>query len=328
MTIPQVVRVGLATDLPAVTLPCCDADLVAVAKGRELALVSKLKVVPGVEAAQPAVWRLQVAALRDEFQARGLARRIEQALTLETSVVFDAETGFYRVRVGEYGDHDEADAARLELAQHNIHDAWIVSEQRTIEDPRLILEQAGRRSVVAGRWLAFQPKGETGISVLGTRYRGRILVHLNDRGTLNLINEVGLDDYLRGVVPREMGPEVYDNLEALKAQVVAARTYTLRNMGEFEGEGFDICGTPRCQVYGGMSAEHELSDRAVLETTQEVLLFDGDYIDALYSSTCGGHTEDVATIFPLKNAPYLQGVPCSEAGVDRISGTVERLTPL
>jgi hypothetical protein len=99
-------------------------------------------------------------------------------------------------------------------------------------------------------------------------------------------------------------------------------------MGEFEGEGYDICATPRCQVYGGMDAEHELSDQAVLETSREVLLYRGEYADAMYSSTCGGHTEDVATMFPLKRAPYLKGVSCFEAGVDRISGTLERLTPL
>jgi stage II sporulation protein D len=326
--IPRVVRVGLATDLESVTLPCCSGDIVAVFGRREVAMVANLVVEPGVEIAASGVWRLQVAALRDERQALDLARRIGERLGLESGVVFDAGTGLYRVRAGAFDSRDDAEDERLRLAQQNIHDAWIVSEREAPKDPVLKLQQGEREWMVRGRWLAFEPLGGTGVSVLGKRYRGRILVLLNNRGTLNVINEVALDDYLRGVVPREMGPAIFDDLDALKAQAVAARTYTLRNMGEFEGEGYDICATPRCQVYGGMDAEHELSDRAVLETSREVLLFDGEYVDAMYSSTCGGHTENVATMFPLKQEPYLKGVSCFEAGVDRIAGTLKRQTSL
>ncbi|MCB9379027.1 MAG: SpoIID/LytB domain-containing protein [Holophagales bacterium] len=90
-----------------------------------------------------------------------------------------------------------------------------------------------------------------------------------------MINELPVEEYLRGVVPRRLGPGEYPELEALKAQAVAARTTTLRNLGEFADEGYDLCGTPRCQVYGGMEDEHPLSDRAVAETAGEVLLFEG-----------------------------------------------------
>jgi stage II sporulation protein D len=117
-----------------------------------------------------------------------------------------------------------------------------------------------------------------------------------------------------------MGPELYNQLEALKAQAVAARTYTLRNMGEFSREGYDICATPRCQVYKGMEVEHPLSDRAIAETAGQVLLYQGRLVDALYSSTCGGHTEDASVIFPLMHEPYLEGVPCMEGGMQRLAG--------
>jgi stage II sporulation protein D len=155
--------------------------------------------------------------------------------------------------------------------------------------------------------------------VEGRRYRGTIEVYLNERGRLNVINELTIEEYLRGVVPRELGPDAYPELEALKAQAVAARTYTVRNVGEFRQEGFDICATPRCQVYGGMAAEHPRSDRAVAESRGQVLLFQDQPIDALYSSTCGGHTENVEVVFPLKgDERYLRGVPCVEAGVARL----------
>jgi stage II sporulation protein D len=107
-------------------------------------------------------------------------------------------------------------------------------------------------------------------------------------------------------------------LEVLKAQAVAARTYTLRNLGEFESEGYDICSTPRCQVYGGMGVEHKRSDRAVRETEGQVVLSDGQPAETFYSASCGGHTENVEVVFPLKLGTYLRGVPCMEAGAGRL----------
>ncbi len=173
---------------------------------------------------------------------------------------------------------------------------------------------------VRGRWVALWSSSGAEVRLPGGLYRGRILVYLNDRGSLNLINELPLEDYLRGVVPREMGPELYDDLEGLKAQAVAARSYAVRNFGEFAAEGYDICATPRCQVYGGRGAEHPLSDRAVSETAGQILVHDGEPVDALYSSTCGGHTEDVGVVFPLKSEPYLRAVSCFEAGLTELAG--------
>src|SRR6185437_1256675 len=97
-----------------------------------------------------------------------------------------------------------------------------------------------------------------------------------------------------------------------------ARTYTVRTLGEFNDEGYDICATPRCQVYRGMESEDPLTDQAVAATAGQILVYGGEPIDALYSSTCGGRTEDVATMFPLKVAPYLRGVPCYEEGMSAL----------
>ncbi len=326
-TAPLTVRVGLATDLGAVEIPCCGAEVVATAGGRPLASAAPLRVEPDVAPGAVGGYRLQVAALKDEQQARGLAARLAELADGETEVVFDAGSDLYRVRVGRYAGRDAAEAALRRLGAAGVEGAFVISAPAAIAEPAMRLIQGDRSVRVAGRWLSFRPREGDGIEVAGGRYRGRILVHLNQRGTLNLINEVAFEDYLRGVVPREMGPEVFDDLEALKAQTVAARTYTLRNMGEFAGEGYDICATPRCQVYGGMDVEHPLSDRAVRETAGEVLLWEEQLVDALYSSTCGGHTENAEVVFPAKRAPYLRGVPCLEAGVDRLGGGVERGRP-
>jgi stage II sporulation protein D len=322
--VPQRLRVGLATDLPAVEVPCCGVEVIGEAGQSPLAVVAAMRVEPDVAAGQAGAYRLQVAALKDERQALGLAERLAEMEGVDADVVFDAGSDLYRVRLGRHASREEAEAARQRLVSAGVESPFVISEAAVMAEPAMRLIQGDRVVRVVGRWLSFRPRGEDGVRIAGGRYRGRLLVYLNRRGTLNLINEVAFEDYLRGVVPREMGPEVFDDLDALKAQAVAARTYTLRNLGEFAGEGYDICATPRCQVYGGMDVEHPVSDRAVLETAGEVLVHGGDLVDARYSSTCGGHTEDMRVIFPQRDEPYLKGVPCLEAGVDGLAGDLAR----
>ena len=153
-------------------------------------------------------------------------------------------------------------------------------------------------------------------------YRGVLLVKATSRGTLHVINRVNIEEYLKGVVPAELGPRVYDEIEAQKAQAVAARTYALKRRGDFAAEGYDLCATPRCQVYGGVAAEQPLSSRAVEETAGQVLVFEGKLVDALFTSTCGGRTENGADVFPNGSSPrpYLVSVPCSGETPLEISG--------
>ncbi len=317
-----ILRVGLLSDQTSVTFPCCAATLRAVWEGQTWAITRALRVEPAPEGTEPGVFRIQVTALRDPGQADALAASLRRAAGLPADSVLEAASGLYRVRVGRYATREEAETARRDLSRFGVADAWVVSEGGGVREPALRLVQANLPVTVPGRWVALEESAGAGILVGGHRYRGRILVYLNDRGTLNVIDEVPLEEYLRGVVPRELGPAAYPEVEALKAQAVAARTYAARNLGEFRQEGFDICATPRCQVYGGMDDEHPRSDAAIAATRGEVLLFAEQPIDALFSSTCGGHTENVEVIFPLKqNEPYLRGVPCLEAGVTALGGT-------
>jgi stage II sporulation protein D len=317
---PIMVKVGLASDLASVTLPCCEAALTISVGGKVAAMAASIRVEPAAGGAQQGVYRLQVAALRDEGQARDLARRLERETGQPGDVHFDAGIDLYRVRIGRYPTREAAEADLRRLSTIGVTGAFVVNDGGSISEPALRVVQGDVSAVYPGRWAAVDPASDGGIRVQGHRYRGRILVYLNDRGTLNLINELPVEQYLRGVVPSEMGPEQYRQIEALKAQAVAARTYTLRNLGEFTREGYDICATPRCQVYGGEDAEHALTDRAVAETAGQVLLYKGELVDALYSSTCGGHTEDVQVMFPFKEEPYLRGVPCMEEGLVRLDG--------
>ncbi len=136
-------------------------------------------------------------------------------------------------------------------------------------------------------------------------YRGVIEITLSDSGSLSVVNIVDIETYLRGVVPSEM-PARYP-LAALQAQAVAARGQALIKAGRHRAEGFDLCSTEHCQVYGGATREAPTSDQAVASTWGEVLEYDGRLADTLYSSNCGGHTVNNEDYWPKQQAvPYLR----------------------
>jgi stage II sporulation protein D len=119
----------------------------------------------------------------------------------------------------------------------------------------------------------------------GRPYRGKITVS-SDGKQLEVIDTVGLEAYLKGVVPSEM-PSNWPP-EALKAQAVAARSYALANLTK--GRSFDLYGDTRDQVYGGIDAEFPTASDAVDATKGQVVLYNGKVADTLFFSTSGGRT--------------------------------------
>jgi stage II sporulation protein D len=150
--------------------------------------------------------------------------------------------------------------------------------------------------------------GPSPFRVNGSAYRGAIDV-LSGEDRFTVVNELELEAYLLGVVPNELWPGVFPQIEALKAQAVAARTYIIRNLGQFEAQGFDICATDQCQVYRGLDSEHPLSTQAIEETRGLIATYDGEPIQAFYSSTCGGRTENSENVFG-QAIPYLVSTIC------------------
>lgn len=147
-------------------------------------------------------------------------------------------------------------------------------------------------------------------------YRGEIHLVLNSRGRIDIVNWLPLEEYLRGVVPMELSPGQFPELEALKAQAVAARSYAVARLGQHRNETFDLVDDARAQVYGGLSAERELSNRAIQETRGIVAAYpneDGNLvaIEALYTANCGGRTENNEEVFGGTPMPYLRGVSCA-----------------
>ena len=309
------VRVGLITDTSEFQVPCCQAFVLRPETGKPMHLAASSSAVlrPSAGRVRLGVFRLQVAALKDELQATAMAHRLDSLGYAPTNVQFDAGTDLYRVRVGSYKERAQAERAAQQIEQVGIRNSWIAQEGGELVDPAFELVMKGKTQRISGRSLLLVPEG-SGVEIGRRRYRGSVKLFITERGAINVINQLPLDDYLRGVLPREMGPDQYPEKEALKALAVAARTYTLKHLGEFAAEGYDICATPRCQVYGGATNEHPLSDLALQETAGEVLLFDGRPADAMYSASCGGHTENVETVFPNRKAPYLRGVACIEGG--------------
>jgi len=147
------------------------------------------------------------------------------------------------------------------------------------------------------------------ITLDGHPYRGTIeFARLSGAG-LTAINIVGLEDYLLSVVPSEMPASWHT--EALKAQAVAARTYSLHMMARGSTHtGFDLCDRVCCQVYRGAGIEYENSSNAVRATAGLAAYFNGQLIEAVYFASSGGATENSENVW-LNSAPYLVSVPDS-----------------
>lgn len=148
--------------------------------------------------------------------------------------------------------------------------------------------------------------GSYGVTAVnGKEYRGSIILKKDSAGLLTVINRVDMEDYIASVISVEMSPSF--NIEALKAQAVCARTYAMKNMVKHSSYGFDLCSSTDCQVYGGISSESETTNRAVAETAGIYMTYNGQVIDAVYSATSGGWTEDVKNVWG-SDIPYLAAV--------------------
>src|SRR5437867_7323014 len=185
----------------------------------------------------------------------------------------------------------------------------LILSRADLEYRMLVELDAGKLLVLPMKTkVRIEPAG-TPVEIENRTYRGAIEVFGNSRNTFTVVNELPLEDYLLGVVPNELSPTTFAELEALKAQAVGARTYVVRNMGQSKNEGYDICATDACQVYMGQGSELPLSTQAVTETRGVIATYKDQPINALYSSTCGGRTEDAEIIFDEK-LPYLVSTIC------------------
>ena len=158
---------------------------------------------------------------------------------------------------------------------------------------------------------------ESGARVsLGPReYRGQLVVW-SDGNALTVVNQLPIEEYLRGVVPLEIGDRAPGERAAVEAQAIAARSYAYSHL--FPAQRFDVRATVDDQVYGGVNAERALSDAAVAATEGQVLRYEGRIADAPYHSTCGGSTAEPGEVWNgERTVPYLRRVSDRIPGTDR-----------
>lgn len=137
-------------------------------------------------------------------------------------------------------------------------------------------------------------------------FAGDMKIQPNAYGNYTLVNRVPIEQYLRGVVPHEIGASA--PRQAIEAQAVLARTYALRNLRRFAIDDYEICADTQCQVYFGMAETYPVVDQAIAATAGQVLTYQNELVDALYSSTTGGITSRFTDVWNGEDRPYLTPV--------------------
>jgi len=151
------------------------------------------------------------------------------------------------------------------------------------------------------------------LSLDGKDYRG-LIEFKSISGQLVAVDVVFIEDYLKGVVPLEIGPTPEDQFEAVKAQAVAARTYSMSHLGQYgDDAGYDLKADIGDQVYEGVAVEQKMINEAIEDTRGEVIVYKDKMIDAYYHSTCGGSTDDIEDVWDKDPQPYLRAVRDNDA---------------
>lgn len=161
--------------------------------------------------------------------------------------------------------------------------------------------------------IVIKPSEDGFVSAKRKWYRGYFKL-VNDGNGLTVINDIPIEQYLRGVVPSEM-PPAWEH-EAHKAQAIAARSYALANLGKRAKYGYDLNDTPEDQAYGGATAETPQTNDAVIETEGIVLIHEGKIIPAYYSASAGGHTKDASQVW-TKDLAFIKAVPSFDDGIKK-----------
>lgn len=232
--------------------------------------------------------------------------------------------GVYYVRVGAFTSKDAAVSAQSSLGISGTSivgtSSYAVSVVKTKTTTILFQFDGGDDmpfAVMPGR--SGTVKAVTWFK--GYQYYGAFRYERLDGGNLTVVNVLALEDYIKGVVPYEMGPSW--PLEALKAEAVCARTYAMISMGKHERYHFDVCNTTDCQAYHGLNSANDNTNRAAEETYGKCAMYQGRLAQTYYFSSDGGATETVNNVWSsTASLPYLKGI------VDPYEASVSDKIPL
>ena len=185
----------------------------------------------------------------------------------------------------------------------------VLLEEKYLPETNLIATAAGfgfGGKEIGANMISVEPVGGSRVYINGRIFRGEIRVFKDGR-KLTVVNAVDLEEYLYGVMRNEVS--TWWPMEALKAQAIAARTYALNQINESKGKDYDVTADVSSQVYGGIFSEKWRTNRAVDETRDEVLTYNGAIFPAFFHATCGGSTFDAAYLWNI-DLPPLKGVKC------------------
>ena len=224
--------------------------------------------------------------------------------------------GDYQVRAGSYTSRQEAEDAAQSLGGTVAGtSSYAVNVTRT-GTAEILFQFDGGDELALGVMPDVTGADAVRTWFKGYRYYGGFRYERIGGGDLTVVNIVDLETYIKGVVPYEMSSSW--PLEALKVQAVCARSYAYINIhsGKHTSYHFDVCNTTDCQAYYGAGTNSssyqatERTDRAVDETAGEYAWYDGQVIEAFYSSSHGGASESVYNVWgtSLEQYPYLCGV--------------------
>ena len=246
---------------------------------------------------------------------------------------------WYKIQVGNAASMDEAEIQKAKLQELGYQDAWITrveipgenaADQTAggqpafrleddsgtllswIEEPQLVVEP------VNGHPITLEMPGSPSRS-----YRGHLRLTFKGEGRIQAVNIVDVESYLYGVVGAELYSNNSEDLAALGAQAVAARTYSINSLGKHDSEGFDLCAEVHCQVYQGTGRESALIKRAVDSTAGLILVYEGRAISAVYHSNSGGATAGAEQVWSTRYSGYLR--PRLDEVVDPSTSSVVQL---
>lgn len=258
-------------------------------------------------------WRLQVICTSESNRDARIAAAEAQGVATFSEHV--AAANCWRVYLGEYpanASFSVRNAFRNQMIALGLAGTDSFWRQVTIGGGDTYFVSLGTTLVTTPNRVIVEATSGN-VTINGQQYRGRAEVGRNSGTTLAGINELPIEQYLYGVVPRELPPVPYGEFEAQKAQAVTARTYSLANLGKQAVNGYDLMATTADQVYGGLAAEHEISTAAVDATAGMVATYEGTPFTTFYHSTSGGFTANSEDVFTTA-LPYLRGVPDAERG--------------
>lgn len=279
--------------------------------------------------AQPAemVYRLAVHTTRDRFRAEEELRQLEHHglrgriktidLNKQVSLPY-LKAKIYQVLIHrEFGSEEQArlfqvsirDKVDSEIVEEVVTEAegtlrfTNLDNQYSFDTRSPIRVQADRMhidDIDVGSGFHWQDRKQQ-------RYDGVLEIRLDRYGRITVVNELDLEEYLKGVVPSEM-PMTFPQ-EALRAQAVAARVEAFSKVGiRHPVDPFDVCDEVHCQAFSGSTQHSEATRRAVESTRGLVMVYRNKLISAFYCAVCGGHTENNDNVWLLEPQPYLRGV--------------------